>query len=61
MYVNNVVMTHTHTVRNVKTMLRMRRVRIEHLTDNGAAMNALTVVRIFFIVKAAIRIMKNVT
>ena len=59
MYVYTVVMPHTHTVRNVEAMLRMRKVRITHLTDNGAAMNALNTVGIICIVKAAIRIIEG--
>ena len=60
MYVNNVLMTHTHTVRHVADMLRMRKVRMKHLTETGAAMNALTTVGIICIVEAAIRIIENV-
>ena len=61
MYVNNVVMTYTHTARNGKYMLGMRKVRMIHMTDNGAAMDALTTAGIICIVPAAIRITESVT
>ena len=61
MYVNNVVMTYTHTVRIVKDTSGMRMVRMKHLMGIGAAMNALTTVGIICIVAAVRRIIENVT